>query len=202
MVSNIPKQLATFPLGILCNANPAVQALGSQIRPLSLGAKIAGPAITARVAPGQNGAIHRAVHRAKPGEVLVVDGGGSTSFGAFGDILAKACQMKGVVGAVIDGTVRDSAEIRELGFPVFCLGINPTAAQKSDPGEIDTEISCGGVQVAPGDFVVADDDGVVVVPKALVTEVLKAAHKVAMREAKIIEQLEAGRSTVEIFDIE
>lgn len=198
----ISARLSGFPTGNLCNANVNVLAMRTSISPLFSGAKIAGPAVTARIAPGQNAAIHRAIHKASPGHVLVVDGGGDTSYGSFGDILATACKKKGITGAILDASVRDSAEIRSLGFPVFCLGAHPAAPNKTDPGDIDIEIRCGGVQVRPGDFVIGDDDGVVVVPRELATTVLEQVKNVAIREKEILAELEAGRSTVEILRLD
>ena len=200
--TQLSAQLSGFPTGNLCNANANVRAMHASISPLFPGARTAGPALTARIAPGQNAAIHRAIHVASPGHVLVVDGGGDTSFGSFGDILATACQKKGIPGAVLDASVRDSAEIRSLGFPVFCKGIHPAAPDKTDPGDINIEIHCGGVLVRPGDFVIGDDDGVVVVPGELAETVLKQVENVAKREAEILSDLEAGRSTVEIFRLD
>jgi len=202
MVKQISAQLAAFSLGNLCDASKEIRAMHPSIRPLFSGARMAGPALTARVAPGQNAAVHRAVHSAQPGDVLVVDGSGSSSSAIFGDILATACQRKGVAGAVLDGAIRDSAEIRALGFPVFCLGVNPSSPSKADPGEIQIEITCGGVRVQPGDFVVGSDDGVVVIPRRIATEVLERARAVVEKETKVMEQLAAGRSTVDIFGMD
>ena len=108
-----------LPTGSLCNAHPRVRAMTADIGPLFAGAKLAGPAKTAVIHPGQNAALHRTLAGARPGDVLVVDGGGCREFGPFGDILASACRQRGIAGLVIDSTVRDLAGIREIGFPVF-----------------------------------------------------------------------------------
>lgn len=199
--TEIVQALGQFPSGNLCNALPDVAAMRSTIAPLFQGAKFVGPAKTARMRPGENAAIHRAVHTAKRGDILVVDGGGNTSFGPFGDILATCCQNQGIVGAVLDSTIRDTEEIRTLRFPVFCLGAHPAATGKSDPGEIDITIVCGGVRVCPGDFIVADDDGVVVVPRELAQEVADRAAVVAGKEELIMERLAGGETTFEIFGL-
>lgn len=193
--------LGAYPTGNLCNAHPGVRAMDASIKPLAFGMKLCGPARTAVISPGQNTAIHRAVHDGRPGEVLVVDGGGSRSWGPFGDILATGCRNKGIAGLVIDSTVRDSAELREMGFPVFCLGTNPSATAKTEPGEVDTPIECGGVPVSPGDIIVADDDGVVVVPRAIAAEVAEKVRAVAEREEDILKQLADGKTTAEIFGL-
>lgn len=198
----ISARLSRFPTGNLCNANADVVAMAASISALFSGARIAGPAVTARISPGQNAAIHRAIHHASPGHILVVEGRGNTTFGSFGDILATACQKKGLEGAVLDASVRDSAEIRKLGFPVFCVGTHPAAPNKTDPGDIDIDIRCGGVRVRPGDFVIGDDDGVVVVPGELAMTILEQVEDVARREEKILSELDSGRSTVEIFGLD
>jgi len=197
----LAKDLGGYPTGNLCNAHTGVRAMDASIKPLADGTRLAGSARTAVIAPGQNAAIHRAVHVARPGDVLVVDGGGSRSWGPFGDILATNCRNRGIVGLVIDSTVRDAAELREMGFPVFCLGTNPSATAKTEPGETDIDIVCGGVPVSPGDIIVGDDDGVVVVPRAIAGEVADGVRKVAEREEAIMKQLAEGMSTAEIFKL-
>lgn len=173
--------------------------MASSIRPLYRGARLSGPAKTVKIVPGQNLAIHRAVHTAKQGQILVVDGGSSLSYGPFGDILATCCQNQGIAGLVIDGAVRDVADIEALRFPVFCSGANPTATAKSDPGEIDIEITCGGVEVRPGDIIVGDDDGVVVIPGAIADDVAQRVVSVALKETEIKQALKSGKTTLEIL---
>lgn len=195
-------EFARFPTGNLCNAHPEVRALDSNIKPLIPVCRVAGRALTARIKPGQNAAIHRAVHGASPGNILVVDGGGSHRFGPFGDLLAENCRAKGLSGAVFDCTIRDSADIAALGFQVFARGFHPEATAKSDPGETDIPIMVGGVLVNPGDIIVGDDDGVVVIPSDLAAEVLEQVAKVAEREEKIRNRILAGESIYEIFNLE
>ncbi|MEO1725366.1 MAG: RraA family protein, partial [Pseudomonadota bacterium] len=143
-----PADFTRYPTGNLCNADPAVRPLTSAIKPLIPGRRIAGPALTARITPGQNGAIHRAVHGARAGDLLVVDGGASDRFGPFGDLLADGCRAKGIVGAVFDCTIRDSADIAALGFAVFCRGFHPEATAKTDAGEVGVTLTLGGVTIA------------------------------------------------------
>ena len=193
--------LRNYPTGNLCNAHCDVKAMSSDIAALYAGAKIAGPAKTATISPGDNMAIHRAAHSAKPGQVLIIDGAGNRSFGVFGDILATCCQNQGVVGVVIDCTIRDTAEIKEMQFPVFCLGANPTATRKIAPGAIDVEVSCGGICVRPDDIVIGDDDGVVVVPLEIAAHVATGVQAIAARESEIMQQLADGMTTYEIFDL-
>lgn len=198
----MPSQFAAYPTGNLCNADPAVRALSSGIKPLILGQRIAGPARTIRITPGQNGAIHRAVHLAQSGEVLVVDGGASDRFGPFGDLLADGCKAKGIAGAVFDCTIRDSADIAALGFQVFCRGFHPEATAKTDPGEIDIPVIIGQVPVSPGDIIVGDDDGVVVIPAQIAGDVFSKVVKIAAREEAIRARILAGETTYSIFELD
>lgn len=196
-----PGDFAAYPTGNLCNADPRVRALPSALRPLLPGRRIAGPARTAKISPGQNGAIHRAVHRAVPGEVLVVAAQASERFGPFGDLLADACKVRGLIGAVLDCTYRDRADIASLGFQVFGRGTHPEATAKTEPGDVDTVVSIGGTKIAPGDIIVGDDDGVVVVPADAAEEVFGSAIKVAERESEIRARILAGESTLDIFGL-
>ncbi len=194
-------KFAGFPTGNLCNADRRVRALAPTIKPLIPGKRIAGRARTVRITPGQNGAIHRAVHHALPGDLLVVDGGGSDRFGPFGDLLADGCLARGMVGAVFDCTIRDSADIAALGFQVFCRGFHPEATAKSEPGETDIPVSVGGVEVHPGDILVGDDDGVVVIPQDIAADVLDQVTAVAAREDAIRARIHAGETTFDIFGL-
>ena len=189
-ISDLIKKIGDYPTGNICNAHSQVRTMHNRISSLMPGMKIAGPAKTAAITPGQNAAIHRAVHNARPGDILVVDGRKSVSFGPFGDILALCCQHKGVLGLVIDSTVRDYEEILNLKFPVFCLGTNPAATEKTDQGKIDIPIVCGDVSVNPDDIIVADDDGVVVIPRKIAAEVAVAAIEYDNLETWIKNRLE------------
>ena len=194
-------KIGEYPTGNICNAHDKVKAMDSRITSISPGMKISGPAKTIAIIPGQNAAIHRAVHNARPGDVLVVDGKKSLSYGPFGDILATCCQQLGLSGLIIDGTIRDSSEIVELGFSVFSLGTHPAATKKTDPGEIDVPIVCGDVNVNPDDIIIADDDGVVVIPNLLVEEVYLGLMTVIKNEENIMKRLKNGETTCEIFKI-
>lgn len=198
----IASDFAAYPTGNLCNADPAVRPLSSAIKPLIPGQRIAGTARTVRITPGQNGAIHRSVHTAQPGDILVVDGAASDRFGPFGDLLADGCKAKGIAGAVFDCTIRDSADIAALGFQVFCRGFHPEATSKAEPGEIDIPVIVGGVNVSPGDIVVGDDDGVVVIPAHLAGDVLSKVARVAAREETIRARILAGETTYDIFELD
>ena len=195
------EDLSTFTTSILCNAHSAVRVMAERMHQLFDGARLAGPARTVWMMPGQTAAIHRAVQLAEQGEVLVADVAASLYFGSFDSILASACMERGITGLVIDGTVRDSTKIAELGFPVFCVGRSPAVTDNSEPGEVGIEIVCGEVSVKPGDYIVGDGDGVVVIPKAMACEVAQNAQTVVAREEEIRAQLRAGKTTYEILGL-
>jgi 4-hydroxy-4-methyl-2-oxoglutarate aldolase len=160
-----------------------------------------GPAFTVEGHGGDNLALHLAVAGAAPGDVLVVTVGGETGRAHFGDILALAAQRRGLAGLVVDGAIRDSADIAEVGFPVFHRGIALRKPSKRVPGRRGVPVRIGDAVVAPGDLVSADADGVVVVPAAAAGDVLAAAEALAEQEAQAVAQIEAGRTTVEIFGL-
>lgn len=170
-------------------------AMYAEIRNLSCGMKVIGPALTVKVSPGDNLMIHKGLTLAKPGDVMVINGGGVTSVALLGALIVKTAMKVGLKGMIVDGSVRDAAEIRELGFPLFSKGINPNGPDKEGPGEINFPISCGGKIVNPGDVIVGDDDGVVVVPREMALRVLKDVQGVMEREAKRVKEIEAGMIT-------
>ncbi|HTY77776.1 MAG TPA: RraA family protein [Candidatus Bathyarchaeia archaeon] len=145
--------------------------------------RIAGPAFTVRTAHHDNLMLHAAIYRAEPGDVIVVEAGDDSMAVAGGNVCAIA-QKRGVAGIVIDGVIRDIGESRANGFPLFARGRSPIPAAKEGPGEINHPIRCGGVVVNPGDVVVADDEGIVVIPLAKAEEVLKKAQAKADADAK------------------
>ncbi|MGV9246517.1 RraA family protein [Streptomyces sp. NPDC003710] len=153
------------------------------IRPLWSGApRVAGPAFTVRCPHGDNLMLHAAVHRAEPGSVIVVESGDVDYALAGGNVCAVA-QRRGVVAFVADGVIRDLTEVREMGFPVFARGVIPIPGAKDAVEPLNAEVRCGGVRVSPGDIVVADEEGVVVVPAVRREEVLAAARKKLAKEA-------------------
>lgn len=173
-------EAAKYQAAILADVSGRRGALSGRIRPLRNGMKFSGVALTVEVRPGDNLMIHAAMQTARPGDVLVIDGKGDLSSALMGTLMFTACKKLGIAGAVIDGAVRDSAEIDALGFPVFCAGTNPNGPTKNVPGRVGQAVSVGGVAVNPGDFIIGDDDGVVVVERDRVAALLPlAAAKVA-----------------------
>ncbi|MFJ1596210.1 RraA family protein [Streptomyces sp. NPDC088261] len=159
------------------------QVMDIGVRPLWPSApRVAGPAFTVRCPPGDNLMLHAAIYRAEPGSVVVVQAGDVDYAVAGGNVCAIA-QRRGIAGFVVDGVVRDLAEVREMGFPVFARGVIPVPGAKAAIGSLDQPVRCGGVDVRPGDVVVADEEGIVVVPHARQERVLLDARAALAKEA-------------------
>lgn len=146
------------------------------------GATIAGPAFTVWTRPGDNLLVHEAMTQASPGDVIVVNGGGDVTRALIGDLIGMRARALGLEGFVIDGAVRDAAELAELGLPVFARGVSPAGPYKHGPGRVQVPVAIGGVVVEPGDLVLGDADGVVVVPAATVEATLEATLGIEQRE--------------------
>ena len=195
-------ELIVLGTATLAEAWPAAQILSGPLRPLAPGMACAGPAFTVRCTPGDNLALHLAMAAAKPGDVLVVDYGGSTDSGPFGEIMALAARTKGLAGLIIDGTVRDSAQIAALGFPVFCRGVNIRGTAKSDRGALAVPVALGGVTIAPGDIVIADPDAIITLSPEALPPALAAARIRAAKEEQAKRRIAAGDSTLQILGLE
>lgn len=188
------KQAAEFQAAILADVAGRRGAMHGRITALRPRMKVAGPAFTVEVRPGDNLMIHAAIALAKPGDVLVIDGKGDQTAALIGTIMMTACSQLGIAGVIVDGAVRDSLEIDEMNFPVFSVGTNPNGPTKNIGGRIGHPISCGDVTVNAGDFVLADADGVVVVEKNKLASLIPAAHKKVEDEAKRIAQIKEGKT--------
>ncbi|TET85056.1 MAG: RraA family protein [Desulfobacteraceae bacterium] len=169
--------------------------MNSRIKGLSHGMKLIGPALTVKVPPDDNLMIHKALTLVKPGDVIVIDGGGDHSWALLGFLMVRTAIKLQVAGIVVDGAVRDAAEIRHVGFPLFAAGVSPNGPFKEGPGEINYPIHCGGQVVHPGDLIVADDDGVVVVKKELAAECINQVKELIEREKKRLAEIESGLTT-------
>jgi 4-hydroxy-4-methyl-2-oxoglutarate aldolase len=188
------RQAAAFAASILADVAGRRGTLNGRIAPVSPGMKCCGPAFTIEVRPGDNLMIHAAISMAKPGDILVIDGKGDRTCALMGALMINACKKVGLGGVVIDAAVRDTLELRELGFPVFAVGANPNGPTKFVPGRTNWPISCGGIAVAPGDLVVGDADGVVVIERAKAPSLLAAAAKKVAEEHARMDDILAGRN--------
>jgi 4-hydroxy-4-methyl-2-oxoglutarate aldolase len=189
------KQAAEFQAAILADVAGRRGALHGRIAALRPRMKLAGPAFTVDVRPGDNLMIHAAMALAKPGDVLVIDGKGDQTAALMGTIMMNACRQLGIAGVVIDGAVRDSLEIDEMDFPVFSVGTNPNGPTKQVSGRIGHPVTVGGVTVHAGDFVCADGDGVVVIERNAIEALLPLAEKKVADEAKRIAQIKEGNTS-------
>jgi 4-hydroxy-4-methyl-2-oxoglutarate aldolase len=190
---------ASFSPATLHEAMGRIGALPMEIKPIARGMRLCGPALTVRTNGHENLTIHRAIAQAEPGSVLVVDVAGRYEGGYFGEIMTVFAQQRRLGGLVIDGCVRDLVEIEQLGFPVFARGLAIVGTGKAGGGEIGGTVFFPATRVEPGDLVVGDDDGLVVVPQASIGTALDAAAERMAKEARTMEQLRAGRTTLEIY---
>ena len=191
---DLVKQAEGFQAAILADVAGRRGAMHGRIQALRPRMKVAGPAFTVEVRPGDNLMIHAAIAMAKPGDVLVIDGKADQTSALMGTIMMTACRQLGIAGVVMDGAVRDSLEIDEMDFPVFSVGTNPNGPTKNIGGRIGHPISCGGVSVRAGDFILADADGVVVVEREQLAALIPIAHKKVEDEAKRISQIKEGKT--------
>jgi 4-hydroxy-4-methyl-2-oxoglutarate aldolase len=184
--AGVVEQAAKFPSSIFADVAGRRGALHGRISPLAPSMRLAGPAVTVEVRPGDNLMIHAALALAKPGDVIVVDGKGDLSSALMGEIMCQQAAALGIAGVVIDGAVRDSEAIRELGFPMYAAGLNPNGPTKSVAGRVNHPVSIGGVTVNPGDLVIGDADGITVIERHKAAAMLPlAADKVAAETKRI-----------------
>jgi 4-hydroxy-4-methyl-2-oxoglutarate aldolase len=172
---DVVMKLARFGVATVHEAVGRTGYLGPGIRPVDPGSRIAGPAVTVLCWPGDNLMIHAAVEQCRPGDVLVLTTTSPSSDGAFGELLATALRHRDVRGLVTTGGVRDVSALREMNFPVFSAAISAQGTVKSTGGAVNVPISINGQLIAPGDAVLADDDGVMVVPRRGVGAAVAAA---------------------------
>ncbi len=171
------------------------------IKPIDAGFHMVGPVVTVRTYPGDWAKPVEAIDVAQKGEVLVIDAG-SSGPALWGELATHSCLQKGLAGVVVDGAVRDTVEIRQLGFPVFSRLVTPTAGEPKGFGEINIPIKISGVRVFPGDWAVGDDDGVVIIPKAKAAEFANRAMDVLEKENRLRGEIEAGSTLSQVAYLE
>jgi regulator of RNase E activity RraA len=176
-MSDIVALFHEIPTTAISDTMQGLNNMDPSIKPLKEEFRIAGRAFTVKMPVGDNLCVLRAIHEAKPGDILVVDAKGDTYRTIAGDFIVGLAQTLGIKGIITDGVVRDILGVKKLNFPVFCKGTTVASSAKGGWGQVSVDISCGGTSVSPGDIIVADADGVVVVPKSIEEDVLKKAQE-------------------------
>lgn len=189
--------IGKFSPATIHEAQGKLGAIDARIKPIQPGLQLCGPAITAKCHIGDNLMIFEAINLARPGDVLVVSAGDNPDQGGFGDVLAAACIGKGIAGLVIDAGVRDGRGLRSIRFPVFSLGLCIKGTSKDTLGTINHPVVVGGELITPGDIIVGDDDGLVVVRTDDVAKLARACQDREDTESKLIEMHRHGRMEIE-----
>jgi len=184
------------------NISDAMHRKGAMrdIHPINLGTKIVGTAVTVQTFGGDWAKPVEAIDIAGPGNVIVIYNG-SNSIAPWGGLATLSCKIKGVEGMVIEGAVRDVDEIRAMNYPVFSSGIVPNAGEPKGMGEINAEITCGGQTVRPGDYIVGDESGVVVIPKERAYEIARRAKEVEKMESRLYEEIRRGKTLAQVANL-
>jgi 4-hydroxy-4-methyl-2-oxoglutarate aldolase len=176
--------------------------IGNAVRPIAPGTRLCGPAFTVQCAPGDNLMLHKALQCAEPGDVIVAAVGGAYEFGYWGALMATAAVARKLGGLAIDACVRDSAEIREMGFPLFCRGFCIRGTAKAVLGLVNYPLNFGETTIFQGDLVLGDDDGMVVVRREDCAQVLESSRKRVSAEESKVQKLKAGVSSVELNSLD
>lgn len=192
-----------FDAATLHESAGRIGALPARLKPAYSGARVVGRAYPVLSPVGDNLWIQRAIYDAAPGDVLVVATTAPDEYGYWGEILSEAAAARGLAGLVIDGGVRDTAELAKVGFPVFSatISIRGTLKDPSSPGAVGAPVTIGQVVVRRGDLILGDQDGVVAIPGDRVAAVLKSAHERIAKESDIIAQLRLGKSSLELYNL-
>jgi 4-hydroxy-4-methyl-2-oxoglutarate aldolase len=196
------RRLQKFSAATIYEAAGKLGGMEPHIRSIVAGARMVGPAFTVKCVVGDARAVAQAIDRATPGDVLVIDAGGTDLTTPWGSMSATAAKLRGIAGCVTNAAVRDFDELVEIGFPVFAAGIGIRGNVKLHPGWVGIPVSVGGITVRPGDIVVGDSDGVVVVAVERAAQVCSEAARQQVKEDGIMQRIRSGERLTQIFGIE
>lgn len=192
-------QLQTIPTAALSDAQTGLTTMHPRLRNRTPGLKLVGPAVPVQCLVGSIITVHQALATAEPGSVLVVDGLGDHVSALFGELMGRDAKAAGLAGIVVDGAIRDVAGLNDLAFPTFSRWVTPRVGTNRRLGKINVPISCGGIAVSPGDWIVGDDDGVVVIPQDDLEAVIEAGLAVEEKEREIAGKIDAGARIADIL---
>ncbi len=199
--SNIITEFAKLPSSIISDAQGRNNTMDASIKPLRSDWKMIGSAITVKAMVGNNLGVHQALYLAKEGDIIVVDGNGFENIAMWGGIMTEIAVKRKLAGLVVDGSIRDVESAIELNFPIFSRSISPRGPHKGWGDDVNVPISCGGVPVLPGDIILGDSDGIVVVHKRFAVEVLKHSKERIEMEKRWTQELKDGKTTFEVIGL-
>jgi 4-hydroxy-4-methyl-2-oxoglutarate aldolase len=193
--------LADFGTATVCEAAGGEGIVDVDLKQVVPGSRVAGPARTVLCGQGDNLAVHEALAAVRPGEVLVITMPEPAPFGAVGELVVIQARACGAAGLLVDVAVRDVAELKEIGLPIWARFVRVRGTSKTDPGRLDVPVVVGGATIRPGDIVVMDDDGAVVVPAERVEEVAEGARAREDKESRLRPKLRAGELTYDLLGL-